>query len=347
VLAATAIVVAAGTAAASAGPRVPPEFSPLSFTAVSDSHYWLLGLVRCGSSRCWSIARTTDGGRSFAAVPAPPLPVSGTTPYLRFADTRDGFAFVPGVGGAFYATHDGGATWRRLRFGTVFGFATGGGNVYLLTGRCTQQRCVDYRFRRARVSAGAWTATPLPFTPEGPVADLAAHGADVWLLATPAAGPYGRHDLLARSRDGGRSFVTGPGPCYPGLGGTVAPTSPGVLWAVCPTGMLAGASRSTDGGISFARLHTPPLVNSTQLAAASDDTAVLAGNGAGSRLVRTIDGGSTWHRVRTPGRVVFAPFIGFTDARVGAALVQTNNTPRFALWRTTDGGATWSTVPIR
>ena len=38
-------------------------------------------------------------------------------------------------------------------------------------------------------------------------------------------------------------------------------------------------------------------------------------------------------------------FIGFTDARVGAAIVQTPS-QAMALWRTTDGGATWSTVRL-
>jgi photosystem II stability/assembly factor-like uncharacterized protein len=45
-------------------------------------------------------------------------------------------------------------------------------------------------------------------------------------------------------------------------------------------------------------------------------------------------------------------FVGFTDARVGAALMQTgyNDSAKnkvTALWRTTDGGATWSKVALR
>jgi photosystem II stability/assembly factor-like uncharacterized protein len=38
-------------------------------------------------------------------------------------------------------------------------------------------------------------------------------------------------------------------------------------------------------------------------------------------------------------------FVGFTDARVGAALVETGATSQ--LWRTTDGGASWSRVRLR
>jgi hypothetical protein len=45
----------------------------------------------------------------------------------------------------------------------------------------------------------------------------------------------------------------------------------------------------------------------------------------------------------------FIPWIGFTDADVGAALVQTGwdapaKIEMQALWRTTDGGADWSRV---
>ena len=44
-------------------------------------------------------------------------------------------------------------------------------------------------------------------------------------------------------------------------------------------------------------------------------------------------------------------WVGFTDARVGAALTQMTydasaKTEVTALWRTTDGGATWSKVRV-
>jgi photosystem II stability/assembly factor-like uncharacterized protein len=108
--------------------------------------------------------------------------------------------------------------------------------------------------------------------------------------------------------------------------------------------MLAGAWRSTTGGSTFKRLRTPELVNSAQLAPASADTAVLE-RGVSAPLLRTTDGGKTWSRAKTPGRVTDYLFIGFTDPRVGAAVVQTRGQTT-ALWRTTDAGATWSTVPL-
>ena len=317
------------------------SFDPLSFTAVSENDFWVLGRVPCGLRRCLTIRRTADGGRTFTRVAAPSLPRATATPLLRFADRRDGFAYVPGVGGALFSTHDGGSTWRRQPLGSVLAFASGGGQALLVTASCPTAACRGYRFRRSPVAADAWTRGRLPFTTDGSILALAAHGPRLWLLGTRAGG---RSDVLARSRDGGRTFATGRGPCVPGLGGDVEPVSARVVWAVCPTGMLAGAWRSTDGGIRFARLRTPPLVNSAQLAPASATTAVLARNGASTRILRTTDGGRTWKRPPAPPPAGYASWAGFTDARVGYALVQAGG--RQSLWRTTDGGADWYRVRL-
>lgn len=271
-------------------------------------------------------------------ITAPPLPMSGTTPFLRFADARDGFAFVPGIGGPFYATHDGGRTWTRRSVGTLLAFATGGGEVYLVTARCSADRCTHYRFRRAPVSERAWSVRPLPFAPAASILQLAAHGSNVWLLGT-AVGDT-RHDTLARSADGGRSFAVGAGPCYGDLGGDLEPASPSVVWAICPTGLMSGAWRSTDGGATFAPLRTRGLVNSAALAPASDTTAILAANGAGAPLLRTANGGATWRSV-TPRGGGYDYWIGFTDAKVGVAIGSNG-----VLWRTTDGGNGWSRVRL-
>ena len=335
------LFVGLGTSSGAAVPArsVPAGFEPVSFTAVSERSFWLLGTVPCSGGRCTAIVRTTDGGRRFVTIHAPALPTSGTTPELRFADRLDGFAFVPWRG-LFYATHDGGATWRRLALGRLVAFATGSGNVYVATSR---------RIEYSPVSTNAWHARPLPFTSDGSPLDLAAHGANLWLLGTQrATGSF--HDDLARSNDAGRTFRTGAGPCVPGLGGGLAPTSTNVVWAVCPTGMLGGAWRSTNGGISFAHLPTPQLVNAAQIGPASATTAVLD-RGVGVRLLRTTDGGRKWSPPKTPGRATSIVWVGFTDARVGAALVQTGysesaKTEVTALWRTTDGGATWSNVRV-
>jgi photosystem II stability/assembly factor-like uncharacterized protein len=258
---------------------------------------------------------------------------------LRFADRDDGFAYLPRVGGTFYATHDGGATWHRVPLGAVIAFTTGGGYASAITVRCAAiGNCDTPRFRRSPVSSDTWTTSASPFTLSEPEADLAAHGSTLWLLA-----PQGtQHDGLARSTDAGATFSTTTGPCYADLGGDLEPSSPVVLWAICPTGMLSGAWRSSDAGDSFSSLKTPELVNSALIAPASDTTAVIA-EAVNEKLLRTTDAGSNWSTVpKSPENV---SFIGFTDASVGSALAHSGADT--VLWRTTDGGATWVIVPVR
>lgn len=312
----------------------------VSLTALDNRDFALLGTVPCSAGRCYEIERTADGGRSFTRLAAPSgLPAEGNNPKLTFADARDAFVRVPFGRGEFWSTHDGGATWRRWRSPSVVAFTTARGEAYAVIARCTTQTCTAYRFARGPVSASRWSDTPLTFAPDGPVIDLAARGSNIWLLGTPRSTRY-QHDVLARSNDGGRTFTTGDGPCYPGLGGDLKPSSARVVWALCPTGMMAGAFRSTDGGVTFKPLHAPPLVNAAELAPASDETAVVAANGAGRPLYRTTDGGATWRPLRLLGNDDVWYDVVFTDARTGDALMQSGGRPGIA-WRTTDAGITW------
>ena len=326
--------------------RAPAGFVPEAFSAVSERDFWLLGTAACRTGRCSVIVRTSDGGRTFAKAGAPPLPVEGYTPLIQFADERDGFAFVPDSRSPLYATHDRGATWRRQTLGDVLGFATTRTTAYATTARCSADRCTHFRLETAPASSTLWTATRLPFTPDSGLIGLAARGTSVWLFGTPRGGERRPHHRLARSADSGRTWASGPGPCYPDLGGELMPAATRVVWAVCPTGMLGSAYRSTDGGITFARLGIRRnLANSARLATVSGSTAVLFGSSAGSRLMRTTDGGASWKPVHAPRTPIDIWSMAFTDSHVGFALVQTR--PNSAsLWRTTDGGAHWSELPI-
>jgi photosystem II stability/assembly factor-like uncharacterized protein len=224
--------------------------------------------------------RTTDGGRTWARVPAPALPTQGELPTLRFADARNGFAFV---GDLFYATHDGGTSWRRVRLGEVFSLATSGRRAAAVTARSVEA---------SSVSGDVWRPLTVPFTP----VSVALLGHHVWILGTRSG------EKLARSDDGGTTFTVGSGPCYPGLGGQLEPASADVVWVVCPTGMLAGASRSTDGGKSFEPVTIPRCcINALQLVALSARVALVAPSAPGRpTFLRTADGGRTWSSARTP-----------------------------------------------
>jgi photosystem II stability/assembly factor-like uncharacterized protein len=350
------VTVAGTTTQSTAKAAVPSGFVPLSFTAISENDYWVLGSAPCVAGRCTAIVRTTDGGGTFTRIAAPELEnvgPPGSQATVRFADHDDGYAFVAGAGGALYATHDGGTSWHRAEQRSLIAFATGGGYVYAVTAGCTPDRCAALRFERSPVSHDAWTSSAMPFTPDGPVLDLSAHGTNVWLLGTRAGQVATRYDVLARSTDAGQTFAVGDGSCVPGLGGELAPSSANVLWVVCPTGMMAAAARSTDGGVTFARLHLRKSIpNSTRLAPASDTAAVLIINAAGASPLLTTDAGAHWTTLRTPAGATSWAWVGFTDAETGAALVQTRYDAAAGiqlqqLWRTTDGGSSWRIVHFR
>lgn len=327
-------VVAIVLPSAAAAPAV-RGFAPLSVAAVGDSGLWVLGSVPCARCTCVAIVRSTDGGRSFSRSAAPQLALTPTnSPQIRFADRRNGFVFSNGV---LFATHDAGATWRRVPLEHLAAFAVTHRYAYALTAR---------RLERSAVQTDTWQPHAPPFAAKSVIADLAAYGSSVWLLGTPAAKAPRWHDTLARSVDAGRTFVTRAGPCIPDLGGMLSPASARVVWATCPTGMLGGAWRSTDGGATFTSLRGLRLVNSAVLSAASDRIAVVAPNGAGAPLLRTIDGGRTWTKARTPKRAIDWQPIVFANAKVGAALVQTRSDGTEELWRTTDAGASWSAIRL-
>jgi hypothetical protein len=340
----------AGSTSPPAGGPVPVRFTPVSFTAISEDDYWVLGLAPCRNPVCTSIVRTTDGGQHFVGIPAPVVALAATnaTPSvsdLRFADPLDGFAYGYSIDntGGFYATHDGGATWHAVALGDVLAFGTGGGNAYAVTAQCSAGTCVGYRLERSPVSRDSWTSSPLPLDPvpqsAGPV--LAVYGNDVWIMTSTGTTAAQAVETLARSSNGGTSFTEGAAPCTPGLPGQLQPSSTTVIWAYCATGNSGRVYRSADGGATFAALPVLPTGNSAQLAQVSDSTALITDPGTGT-LYRTTDAGSSRAPVAAPPAGSYTPWIGFTDATTGAALVQANPTQEFDLWRTSDGGAVWS-----
>jgi photosystem II stability/assembly factor-like uncharacterized protein len=71
----------------------------------------------------------------------------------------------------------------------------------------------------------------------------------------------------------------------------------------------------------------------------------LFGSSAGSRLMRTTDGGAGWKPVHAPRTPIDIWSMAFTDSHVGFALVQIRANSA-SLWRTTDGGAHWSELRV-
>jgi photosystem II stability/assembly factor-like uncharacterized protein len=345
---AAALAVAATAYGHGTAPGVPNGFAPETAAAVGTHDLWVLGQYRCGGTRCDALVRSTDAGKHFVRVAFPTFPTQGTIPSVVFSNGRDGFAYVP-FGTGLYATHDGGSSWHPVGpAGHVIAFAVGGGDAYVVTSRRL--------YERSPVAKDAWRPLRYPSFRHGYSVSLAANGSRVWLLGTQERHRKNDSDELARSRDRGANFALRPGPCLEELGGRLAPAGGRVVWAVCPTGMMAELSLSRNGGRSFPSvlsahdpggLRQPSLTNGAEIVPITPRNAVLYGGGAGP-LLRTTGLGKHWHKVRQPGRIHQLDWLHVTTRGVGLALVQTRSSPdTTVLWRTTDSGASWHSVPIR
>lgn len=321
---------------------VPRAFHPETGAAVGKRDVWILGWYRRGAAQRLALLRSTDGGKKFVRVGLPQLSLQGETASLTFVSAHLGYLIAPA--GRFYVTHDGGADWQPSGPKGVRDVAIGGGEIYVLS---------KDRFERSPLDRGAWQAVSLPVRYRFLVS-LAARGKKVWLLGSTRHIRAG--DVILRSTDRGKTFRKGHGPCIPELGGRLVPAGGGVVWAVCPSGMMAGLSVSTNGGRTFPShrsfhdpggLRMPALTNGAQIFPFSAREAVLFG-GAQGPLLRTADLGRRWTYVRHTDRIEQVFWAGFATNRVGGALVTTRAHPNDASFmRTTDGGATWHFMPIR
>ena len=334
------------------------QFYPVSFTAVSADQYWLLGQERCQNSWCTTIIHTTDGGKHFSKVSTPPFPIGPTQApgvYSRYIDTLrfvtplDGFAFGIQSSTPSWATTDGGTTWKKTDLGEILAFASSSGYVYAVTASSCDKygKCSNLALKRLRVGTSTWSTITLPVTQPGPLVTMTAHGSSLW-ISLGAEGTVNKQELL-RSTDYGNRFSSLTSPCFSDLGGRIQASSSTVLWATCPTGMMAGALRSTDGGRNWTPINNKESMdNSAQLAPADDSTAILDPRTT-APVLRTTDGGKTFSKVRLGGSgQSWVAWIGFTTPLVGSALVtystggpSSSTIPKEELWRTVDGGINW------
>ena len=324
--------------------------SPASVTFVSADEGWVLGTGTCSISPCAAIARTVDGGRTWAGVPAPgaaivPGPDQATSGIsgLRFADDRNGWAFGPDL----WATHDGGATWARL---TIPGLPADAAIVALETANGTVQAAVldgegyrvassavgtdDFHLSAVRVPVGAGPV---------PAVQLVLSGAAGWLIENDRT-------VVGGARLVNGTWVVWKPPCSDVVGPAfVAASGPTELAAACDVGLWGNPAGdhlylSHDGGSTFVESATTvPLQAAGQVAPASTSVIVVGGSDAtGAILVGTFDGGRTWTIVAQLGAVQIAD-LGFTTATQGVVITVSSDGPA-SLLMTRDGGRTWSGV---
>jgi photosystem II stability/assembly factor-like uncharacterized protein len=319
------------------GGPIPTGFQATSFTAVSLDAWWMLGTAQCltGSGTCGAILRTTDGGSVFAGIPSPLVRASDVS-QLRFASPLDGYAFGPEL----WQTADGGATWLNVSIsGQVTELETADGEAYALVTGAGSANSTSNELLTAPVGSQQWRQVPTP-TPLGYGAQFALSGPNLYVLG-------GNGDLvLLYSTDQGAQFNQRVNPCTAGLGGSVTAAADGTptLWAACPTGMMAEAMLSTNGGVTWrVATATGPFPNSLKLAAASSSVALAspAPETLSGALVRTTNRGSTYAVVLSGSSPSTVSWVGFSDPSRAYALLAGS------LFESSDGGATWRSVALK
>jgi photosystem II stability/assembly factor-like uncharacterized protein len=313
------------------GPAV-RGFVPTDVTAIGANHWWVLGYdgPTCSSASCTRILQTSDGGHTFASIPAPPVApgVQGKPVRLRFAGPAD--AWVVSSYGVVWATHDGGGHWvQDTGTGFVTDLEASGGSVYVVA--CTGASSCTVE--RSPAGHDSWT-TLSASDGHGSLGHLSVNGSNLWVaIASPAGGP----GWLLASSDSGQHFTMQTA-CPSALGyANDYAVDASTLWATCATGTEASAFRSVNGGQQFTQVAAPPIANSATIAGVSSSTAVIGAQA----LLRTTDGGQTFATVE--GTQAQWTMVGFTTSVNGFAFALTGSR-QSELWRTNDAGAHWYMV---
>jgi photosystem II stability/assembly factor-like uncharacterized protein len=314
-------------------------FDPMSFTAVSLDHWWVLGEVPCQNSHCPVIIETLDGGGTFSVVPAP----TGLAPdpngfiQIRFANSSDGYV----VGSQLWATTDGGSHWVRQQLpGSVTALETADGEAFAIT--CGTQQCA---LEEAPVGSSAWHTVSLPQQLPN-VAFLSVVGSRIVVTSGVGQNAPVSYQL---STDGGATFSVKSTPCYPGLSGHVfaAASAPSALWAACPTGMLATPFSSSDNGSNWRvannSSHGTEFSNGLAIAPVSASTALVWPFDNSGGLALTTNGGQSYASVLDGGTGATTVWAGYSDPQRAYAILSTGVSSG-ELWMSSDGGNTWSQV---
>ena len=374
---ATARAPARTQASATAGAAGPLARSPLGgsflmdLTWVSDQHGWALAAAPCGRELCPRLATTTDGGRTWTALPKPlgragPNGAAGCArlgcvSHVRFATATVGYLFGPDL----FQTNDGGYSWHRVPSRPVEALEPSAGTVVRVVYNHTgcPGPC-DRTVQETTAGSAYWHTMlriPAAVSAGGVAGQLVRQGTSVLyvLLYGHTAGGAGQaHTVILRSADGGTTWQQLADPC-PGTGLDEHDTSglaaaPGGFAAVlCRPRLDTGTTfvrTSADSGSSWGPPRPVPggTRDSLSLIAAASATHLVLATGGDSfqgpsryELLASTDGGLHWP-TRVTGRAQLDPsapgaaFLGFEDARVGRWISDARN-----IWTTGNAGRHW------
>lgn len=311
--------------------------------------------VGCTHEPCLQLLRTSDNGIHFTTLHLPPLAFVSRNPLgnlsqLFFANSMDGYAFLNATyPSKMYVTVDGAASWHRESIApgdVIVQLATAHHELYAVIAHCSKTRvCTDYRIARSSLTANKWTIQTLPAPLNKSFFALAAYDANVW---ENRQGP--RTSLLYSSNDQGRTFTRLSAPLLASVSACdLTSSSPTVLWAECPTGMLVSFFYSGDAGAHWNSVSRYEFSGTGGGAfdPVSSSLAYLDFGPFTSRakdLYRITNSG---HTMTPVGNLACRSVNGlvFSDAEHGLAICDENySVASTYLLRSSDGGATWSKV---
>jgi photosystem II stability/assembly factor-like uncharacterized protein len=368
---ARAAATAPATAAAPGSTCAPGVIGPESASFISPGDGWLLGVTLQG---CWPsnsarivLRKTTDGGRHWTPIDAPPAPWGGgstvrpadSVDEIYFADARDGWAFGPGL----WATHDGGATWHRVdtRGRSVYSMAATDGHVIAAFQRCVQEcssgSASSFAIETSPAGADAWRPVkgggglglPVVTAAGGTAYALGAAGAGAG--KGPGASAYGPPTLLLSGpADGSAPWHRRATPCVTMGADTVTAMTASSLLMAC--GLLGAHPttnhlyRSEDSGAHWRQFAHVGLYDGVLTVAATPDGKLFV-DGILDGIALSRDGGRSWLRPATVDATDQVQAGGLVDAAM-----TTNNdgylVARYGpFWITSDGGVTWTPVTVR
>jgi photosystem II stability/assembly factor-like uncharacterized protein len=310
---------------------VPASFAPGSASFISPAWGVALGQARCAIGRVCRgrLAVTADSGAQWRWMNTPNTSIKEPNAPPRasqvvFASRRTGWLYNQN-GRQLWATHDGGAHWRRLSLpGGITTLAASGGTAYALAGG---------NLFRSPAGTNAWKRAA---TVTG--SSLAVFGKSAWV---------GTGSYLWVTTDRGTRWhkyrFHCAGPSYFELAG-IAAASPSRVFFLCAGNGAAGSigkelMRSVNGGRTERLAGHPPLGGDVPMLVAvpphRPKTIMLAASYA---LYRTADGGRTWKAITSYNPTGVWTYLAYLSTKVGWAANGTQ------LLRTSNQGRTWHAV---